>query len=118
MPRSNSGRAKPPTRTKASLSRPRARLIERMQRLGFGTIEGLVIRNGEPVLNPAPRFIRDVKFCAENGPRPEAGLENFALKGYVQQFLAHLDAIGNGTIRRLEVKHGLPFRMQVEEDDG
>ena len=26
-----------------------------------------------------------------------------------------VDALGNATVRRLEVKHGLPFRMQVEE---
>jgi hypothetical protein len=104
--------------SKSSLSSPRARLIERMQRLDFGSIEGLVIRNGEPVSHPAPRFVRDVKFGAENGPRSESHLKNFVLKGQVLDFLAHLDALGNGTIRSLEVKHGLPFRMQVEEEPG
>ena len=52
---------------------------------------------------------------AENGPRPEADIEDFALKAQVRDLFAHLDALGNGTIRRLEVQHGLPFRMQVEE---
>ncbi len=104
--------------TKSSLSSPRAQLIERMQRLGYGTIEGLVIRKGEPVLRPSPRIVRDVKFGAENGPRPESHLEDFVLKGQVKDFLAHLDDLSNTTIRRLEVKHGLPFRMEVEEETG
>ena len=62
-----------------------------------------------------PRVVRDVKFGGENGPRPESGLHDFALKAQVRELLEHLDAIGTGTIRTLEVKHGLPFRMQVEE---
>ena len=86
-----------------------------MQRIGFGTIEQLVIRQGEPVLDPPPKVVRDVKFGAENGPRPESDLNDFVLKAQVRDLFAQLDALGNGTIRCLEVKHGLPFRMQVEE---
>jgi hypothetical protein len=86
-----------------------------MQRLGFGTIEHLVVRDGDPVFDPPPHVIREVKFGAENGPRPEASLEDFALKTQVQDLCAHFDSLGNATIRRLEVKHGLPFRMEVEE---
>ena len=101
--------------TKSTLSAPRATLIEWMQRLDFGTIERLTIRNGEPILDPPPRVIRDVKFCGENGPRPESDLDDFVLKAQVRDLLAHFDSVGNGTICSLEVKHGLPFRMQVEE---
>ena len=101
--------------TKSSTSPPRAQLIEWMQRLDFGTIEHLVIRDGEPVLDPSPRCIRDLKFGAENGPRPEAHLDDFPLKAQVRDFFAQLDSLGNATVLRLEVKHGLPFRMQVEE---
>lgn len=99
---------------KSSLSRPRARLIEKMQRLHFGTIEGLVIRDGEPVLDPPPHFVKAVKFCAKNGPRPESGLIDFALRAEVREFFAYLDKLGNGTIRRVEVQNGLPIRMEVE----
>jgi hypothetical protein len=88
-----------------------------MQRLRFGTIEGLVIRDGEPVFDPRPRVVRDVKFGAKNGPRPESRLDDFVLKDEVREFFAQLDALGNVTIRRLEVKHGLPFRMEVEEEN-
>lgn len=100
---------------KSSLSPSRAKLIAWMQYIGFGTIEHLVIREGEPVLDPRPRVIRDVKFGGENGPRPERDLDDFALKAQVLDLFAQFDALGNGTIRCLDVKHGLPFRMQVEE---
>lgn len=100
---------------KSSLSPSRAELIEWMQNIGFGTIEHLVIREGEPILDPRPRVIRDVKFGAENGPRPELDLDDFVLKAQVVDLFAQFDSLGNGTIRCLDVKHGLPFRMQLEE---
>jgi hypothetical protein len=56
-----------------------------------------------------------VKFGTRKGARPEAGLTDFALKSNVQDLLATFRTLGNGTVFRLEVKHGLPFRMQVEE---
>jgi hypothetical protein len=34
----------------------------------------------------------------------------------VIDLFAQLEALGNGVVTRLEVKHGLPFRMIIEED--
>ena len=102
--------------TKAALSPARARLVEVMQELNFGCIERLVLHDGEPVLDPPPRVVREVKFCAENGPRPEAGKDDFALKSQVRELFAHMEAMGDGVIACIEVKHGLPFKMTVEED--
>ena len=104
---------KPPR--KSTLTPVQAELVELMQKLDFGVIEGLVIRNGLPVMKPRPRIVRDVKFGAGNGRRDEAGLTDFALKSSVQELMTTLSSLGNATVRRLEVKHGLPFRMQVEE---
>ena len=87
-----------------------------MQGLNFGRIEGLVVRDGEPDFDPPPRIVREVKFCAENGPRPETAKADFALKKEVIELLDLLSNIGNGVIRFLEVKRGLPFRMTIEED--
>jgi len=101
--------------TKSSLSRPKTKLIEWMQRINFGRIEGLVVRRGEPVFDQPPRVVREVKFCAENGPRPETVKQDFALKAQVRELLAQLDAMGDGVVRCIEVKHGLPFKMTVEE---
>lgn len=89
------------------------RLIELMQRVNFGRIANIPIRNGDPVLDPLPRIIREVKFGGDNKPRPESELSDFTLKKQVQEFFEELDRIGNGMIEILIVKHGLPFSMQV-----
>jgi hypothetical protein len=100
---------------KSQLTPSQVQLVELMQRISFGAIEDLVICDGTPVFDPHPRVIRDVKFGGSNGPRPEADLSDFSLKSSVQELMAVFSALGNATVRRLEVKHGLPFRMQVEE---
>jgi hypothetical protein len=86
-----------------------------MQSLNFGRIEGLAILNGQPVLDPPPRVVREAKFGGDNGPRPEASVAEFLLKAQVVELFQQLDRIGNGTIAVLEIKHGLPFRMLVAE---
>lgn len=101
--------------TKADLSPARARLVVLMQGINFGYIEGLIVRAGAPVLNPPPRVVREVKFGGENGPRPEAGKQDFSLKAQVLELFAQMEAMGDAIIRRLDVKHGLPFKMTVEE---
>lgn len=100
---------------KASLPEPRKRLIELMQSINFGRVEGLAIRAGDPVLDPLPRVVREIKFGGENGPRPELGASDFVLKSQVVELFRFFDQLGNGTIDAIEVKHGLPFRMIVTE---
>ena len=102
--------------TAASLPPARRRLITLMQALNFGRIEELAVSQGEPVLDPPPRIVREVKLGGENGPRPESVKEDFLLKAEVRELFAHMEAMGDGVIRCIEVKHGLPFKMTVEED--
>jgi len=102
--------------TKSSLSHQQTRLIEVMQELNFGQVQDLVVRDGEPVFDPPPRVVREVKFGGENGPRPESAKGDFALKVQVRELLAQLEALGDGVVECIEVKHGLPFKMTVEED--
>lgn len=100
---------------KSSLTQSQARLTELMQRVNYGRIEGLRILDGEPVFDPPPRVVREIKFGGDNGPRTEATRSDFALKAQVRDLFAQLEAIGDGVIPRIEVKHGLPFGMTVEE---
>ena len=101
--------------TKSSLSHARVRLIELMQRINYGSIEGLPVRRGEPVMDPPPRIFREIKFSGENGPRPESAKADFALKVQVRELFAQLEALGDGVIPCIEIQRGLPFRMTVEE---
>lgn len=93
------------------LSPGRQRLLQMMQRLNFGRMESLWIRHGEPVFNPPPRVLREVKFGGDNGPRPEIARTDFILRKEHVELFACLDEMGEGTIDILEVRHGLPFRM-------
>ena len=85
-----------------------------MQRIDFGKIEGLIVRDSEPILDPLPRIICDVKLGTKNGPRPEASLDDFVLKDEVIELFAQFDALDGEILISLEVKHGLPFRIQWE----
>jgi len=101
--------------SKSSLPPDRQRLLEIMQALNFGTIESLAVAGGELVLKPPPKVTREVKFGAENGARPESSLGDFALKAQVRELFDAISEIGDGVIERIEVRHGLPFRMIVAE---
>ena len=102
-----------PAGPKSALSPARRQLVTLLQRLNFGRVEGLVVRGGEPVLDPMPRVIREHKFCSDNGPRPEAGRADCKLKKQVDDLMELLARIGDGTIEVLTVKHGLPFHAEL-----
>jgi hypothetical protein len=103
--------------TKSSLSTPQKRLLETMQRMNFGRIEGLSIRGGEPIFSPPPRIVRDVKFGApDNGARAELEAGDFALKREHIELFENLRRLGQGIVECIEVKAGLPFRMTTVEE--
>ena len=101
--------------SKSSLSPRRRALVERMQDLNFGTIEKLVVEDGEPVFASTTRVVREHKFGGENGPRPEVALRDFALKSQVIELFGLLDQIRDGAVEVLEIKHGVPFRTIIPD---
>lgn len=104
----------PPSK-KSALTPSRRRLVELMQRVNFGRVECFLVRGGEPVLDPPPRVVLEVKLGGENGPRPETdSAADFALKAQVINLFEHFDRLGDAGVEVLTVKHGLPFSMHVE----
>lgn len=101
--------------TKVSLTPSQQKFITEMQRINFGRIYNLVVCNGQPVMDPLPRIVREIKFGAENGPRSEAAKTDFAIKAQVRDLFAQLEALGDGVIPCIEIQRGLPFRMTIEE---
>lgn len=99
----------------SALAGPQHRLLELMQRLNFGRIEGLRIREGLPDFDSPPQIVREIKIGGENGPRAECGSSDFALKAQVVELFSHLGALNDGHVICLEVKHGLPFRLTIVE---
>lgn len=102
-------------RTKLQLTPERQLLVELMQTVNFGRIEGLLVRAGQPVLNPRPTVVREHKFGSDSGSRPEYGRPDFLLKRQVVEMFDQLDVLDDAIIDQIEVKHGLPFRMVVTE---
>ena len=100
--------------TKSSLSDPQHRLIELMQFLNFGRIEALLVQGGEPVFEPPPRIIQKLKMGGENGPRLEAGLQDFWLKQQTVEMLRAIAELGDGKVSLIEIKHGLPYAVEIE----
>lgn len=96
-----------------SLSLQRRQLVELMQDINFGRITNISVCNGEPELSSETIIEREIKLAGQNGQRPECDCDGFILKKEVVALLEHLSRMGNGTIRQLEVKHGLPFLMRV-----
>lgn len=101
--------------SKQSLSMSRTRLLEKMQEMNFGRIHQIEVRDGEPAFTPTTRIERHIKFGGENRPRPESGLDDFTLKRNVIELFETFERLGNGTIKQLEIKGGLPFGMIIEE---
>jgi len=104
-------------KTKSSLSPAQRRLVELMQQINFGRIEDLQVRAGEPVFSPAPRVVRKLKVGGDNGPRPEFAFDDFLLKNQIPELLETLAAVKDGEILLIDVRHGLPFAVEIEHFD-
>jgi len=91
------------------------RLVTLMQRINFGRVRNLVVRDGQPTFEPAPRTQRDHKFGGQNGARAEVSLDDYVLKKEVVELFRQLRKLGNGKIVNLEIRAGLPFLMTDEE---
>jgi hypothetical protein len=98
----------------AELSTPRQALVRLCQSIDYGWIEGLHIRDREPVFDPPPVVILDVKLDTTADGRREVELLDFALRDEVCRLLKRLDHIENGRLDRIEVRAGIPRRVLIE----
>lgn len=96
------------------LSAPRQALVRLLQSINFGYVEGLEIRRGEPVFNPAPMVYVEVKLDAAAAPRPEMESADFELRSEVVRLVEQFDDLGDGSIERIDIRHGVPRRVVIE----
>jgi len=85
--------------------------VSAMRQLQFGRYERVQIRNGEFLLPFTG--VQMVKFGSE-GPTLLSATDDFELKRQVIDLIEQVRMVASGEIRCLEVKHGLPFSMEVE----
>jgi hypothetical protein len=96
------------------LSAPRQTLLRLFQSVNYGQIEDLEVRSGEPVFNPAPRVLIDVRLTSDEAPRPERELGDFALREEIVRLMDRLGEFGDGSVTLIEIRAGLPRRMVIE----
>lgn len=97
------------------LSAPRRRLLALCREIHFGRIEEFDIRDGEPVFDPAPCVVREIKFNGEQAvPARQDG--DIPLRNQSAEMFAWFDRLKSAHVFYLEVKHGLPFKMNLRHD--
>lgn len=93
-------------------------LVEEMQRIRYGTIEWLAIRDGLPefvadtVSRPAYRIV------GNNGPHPASDRDDTVLKAEIVNLLERFRQVGHGLVCVLKVADGLPTGFTLEERPG
>jgi hypothetical protein len=101
--------ALPAVKRLSELSVPRQALARLCQSLNYGQVLELVVRNGEPIFDPEPNILVEVKLDGNgDGQRQEADLPDFALREELCRLMACLDRLKNGRIERIEVRAGVP----------
>jgi hypothetical protein len=90
-------------------------LVRLCQSINFGSVENLAVRDSEPVFDPPPVMLRDLKLDSDEGSRPELTIVDFVVSNEVMRLMGHLDELRYGTIRRVEVRGGLPRRILLEQ---
>ena len=92
----------------SDLSPARQALVRLCQTMNFGSIRKLEIRDGQPVFDPPPLVLVDVKLDGGDPPRPETDLTDFELTQEVVRLLERLDDRAKTAIEVLEVRAGIP----------
>lgn len=101
--------------SKNSVNAASRQLIETMQDLYFGRIIELRVMSGQPMFDPPPKVVREIKFGGDNGQRLQSKTRDFTLKSQIIEMLDSIGQLGDGTLVTIEVKHGLPFSMNYED---
>ena len=101
----------PKTPRLSQLSASRQTLMRLCQDVNFGQILDLLVRDAEPIWNPGPTILSEVRLDIEEAPRPEGELPDFKLSSEIQRLMCQLDQLKDGRIEKIEVRGGVPRRL-------
>jgi hypothetical protein len=99
--------------TKSSLNPGQRRTVEIIEALGFGVVEGLLIRDGSPCFEPEPSVVQAIKL--DSTPERSARRINadLTLKVEFERLFDELRQL-HETVVDIEIRHRLPFRLVVK----
>jgi len=95
----------------SDLSPARQTLVRLCQDVNFGQILNLQVANAEPIWDPAPTVLSEVRLDIEEVPRPEAELPDFKLSSEIMRLMFQFDQLKDGRIEKIEVRGGVPRRL-------
>lgn len=98
----------------SELSSARQALVRLCQTINWGSIENLTVEHSEPIFDPSPLILTDLKLDSDEGPRPELALADFVVGNEVLRLMILLDEMKSGTIRHIVVNAGIPRRILLE----
>jgi len=99
--------------TKSDLNSDQRQTVEIIEALGFGVVEGLVIRGGTPCYGREPRLVQTIKLDLEPDRRTERGCADLTLKREFVSLFRRLRDLGDAVVD-IEIRHGMPFKLVVE----
>lgn len=102
------------TRRFSKLSPARQTLVRLCQDVNFGQILDLLVRNAEPIWDPGPIILSEVRLDIEETPRREGELRDFRLSSEVLRLMRQLDQIKDRKIAKIEIRDGLPRRLVMQ----
>ena len=104
-----------PATTFLQLSESRQTLVRLCQRVNFGQIHDLSVRDGQSILQcPAPAVFVDIRLDVEATAREEISVADFSLGAEVTRLMALLDKVEDGKVSKIEVRAGHPRRATLE----
>ena len=95
----------------SDLSSARQALVRLCQGVNFGQILDLQVGNAQPIWNPGPTILSEVRLDIEETPRPEGALSDFKLSSEIQRLMRQLDQLKDGRVEKIEVRGGIPRRL-------
>jgi len=95
----------------SQLSIPRQALVRLCQNMNYGSIHDLAVNGAEPVFDPPPVVLIDVKLDSDEEPRPEVDLVDFELCHEMRGLVRHLELLTTGTIDQIVVRGGIARRI-------
>jgi len=89
------------------------RLVRLFQKIRYGRIHRLRVRDGRADLAAGVPWTRTVKVHGENAPHPCSRETDFSLRREIVEFFRLLQSVGDGEITDIQVRDGLPFTFEV-----
>lgn len=93
-------------------------LLELMRVHQFGRIENMTVRDGKLIFEGQVKVVRRVRLGGGSREKKTRGADEFELKHAVRDLFAELAQLENGSVIRIEFRHGLPFLLEVTTEGG